>query len=44
MGTIAERDERAESRADEDYDRWKEERIVETASEEAISSMFDSLR
>ena len=31
-------------RADEDYGYWKEERIVETASEEAISSMFDSLR
>ncbi len=44
MQTIADRDERAERRADEDYDRWRDARNFERIDEEAISSMFDSLR
>jgi hypothetical protein len=44
METIAERDEHADHRADQEYGNWKEQRGFERADEEAISSMFDSLR
>jgi hypothetical protein len=43
MSTIGVRDEYAERGTDEDG-RWKDERNLERADEEAISSMFDSLR
>jgi hypothetical protein len=44
MEAIAERDEHADHHADEGYSRWKDQRGFERADEEAISSMFDSLR
>lgn len=44
MEIISEREEYAEQRADHEYDSWKDQRGFERADDEAISSMFDSLR
>ncbi len=44
LETIAERDERAEQRANDGYRGWNDERRSERADEEAILSMFDSLK
>jgi len=44
METIAERSEQVDNREDSEYSRWKDQRGFERADEEAISSMFDSLR
>ena len=44
MEAKEQRDEHAERRADHDYDNWKDQRGFERSDEEAISSMFDSLR
>jgi hypothetical protein len=44
MEKIAERDEHADHRDNEEYSGWRDQRGFERADEESISSMFDSLR
>lgn len=44
MEHISDREQEAEIRADDDYDRWKDQRGFERSDEEAISRMFDTLR
>jgi len=41
---VADRDQRSWDRSDDDYSRFRDERVLEKADEEAISNMFDSLR